>query len=145
MAKLFDYGRSYKEPSNVLRVCNRYPCLEYIQKAGLNKLADEIISSREYSQCFDCSKKKLNEVLKLDKQRYNRLKTMNGGSRTLYLLQQEQKYGGKITKAVPHIRLSYYYTAFAPDGLSAVFRKKKGIFRDSAQKPQVCFGSMWLC
>ena len=98
VAKLFDYGRSYKEPSNVLRVCNRYPCLEYIQKAGLNKLADEIISSREYSQCFDCSKKKLNEVLKLDKQRYNRLKTMNGGSRTLYLLQQEQKYGGKITK-----------------------------------------------
>ena len=53
--------------------------------------------------------------------------------------------GGKITKAVPHIRLSYYYTAFAPDGLSAVFRKKKGIFRDSAQKLQVCFGSMWLC
>ena len=53
--------------------------------------------------------------------------------------------GGKITKAVPHIRLSYYYTAFAPDGLSAVFRKKKGIFRDSAQKPQVRFGSMWLC
>ena len=53
--------------------------------------------------------------------------------------------GGKITKAVPHFRLSTYYTAFAPDGLSAVFRKKKGIFRDSAQKPQVRFGSMWLC
>lgn len=100
VAKLFDYGRSYKEPSYVLRVCNRYPCLEYIQKAGLNKLADEIISSKEYSQCFDCSKKKLNEVLKLDKQRYNKLKEWNGGSNTLYLLQLEQTYGGRITKEI---------------------------------------------
>lgn len=100
VAKLLDYGRSYKEPSYILRVCNRYPCLEYIQKAGLNKLADEIISSREYSQCFDCSKKKLNEVLKLDKQRYNKLKEWNGGSNTLYLLQLEQTYGGRITKEI---------------------------------------------
>lgn len=100
VAKLLDYGRSYKEPSYILRVCNRYPCLEYIQKAGLNKLADEIISSKEYSQCFDCSKKKLNEVLKLDKQRYNKLKEWNGGSNTLYLLQLEQTYGGRITKEI---------------------------------------------
>ena len=42
--------------------------------------------------------------------------------------------GGKITKAVPHIRLSYYYTAFPWYRLSAVFRKKNGIFRDYAQK-----------
>ena len=48
--------------------------------------------------------------------------------------------GGKITKATHQV--FYYYTAFGPAGLSAVFRKKKGIFRDSAQKSSVCFGGL---
>lgn len=100
VAKIMDYGRSYKEPSYILRRLYRYPYIEYLQKAGLHRLVKEIMKAQEYSSCFDTEKKKINEVLKLDKQRYNKLKEWNGGSNTLYLLQLEQTYGGRITKEI---------------------------------------------
>lgn len=98
VARLFDYGRSYRGPVDILQKLYRHPYFEYLQKAGLNKLADEIMKGIEYSQCLDSSKTRLHEVLKLDKQRYNRLREWNGGCRALYLLQLEQCYGGKVTK-----------------------------------------------
>lgn len=100
VAKIMDYGRSYKEPSHILQRLYRYPYIEYLQKAGLHRLVKEIMKAQEYSSCFDTEKKKINEVLKLDKQRYNKLKEWNGGSNTLYLLQLEQTYGGRITKEI---------------------------------------------
>lgn len=100
VAKIMDYGRSYKEPSYILQRLYRYPYIEYLQKAGLHRLVKEIMKAQEYSSCFDAEKKKINEVLKLDKQRYNKLKEWNGGSNTLYLLQLEQTYGGRITKEI---------------------------------------------
>ena len=100
VAKIMDYGRSYKEPSYILQRLYRYPYIEYLQKAGLHRLVKEIMKAQEYSSCFDTEKKKINEVLKLDKQRYNKLKEWNGGSNTLYLLQLEQTYGGRITKEI---------------------------------------------
>lgn len=93
-----DYGRTYVEPAYILRRLYTHPYLEYLQKAGLHRLVDEIMKAQEYSSCFDRTKMRINEVLKLDKQRYNRLKEWNGGSRTLYLLQLEQTYGGKLTQ-----------------------------------------------
>lgn len=96
--KLMDYGRTYVEPAYILRRLYTHPYLEYLQKAGLHRLVDEIMKAQEYSSCFDRTKMRINEVLKLDKQRYNRLKEWNGGSRTLYLLQLEQTYGGKLTQ-----------------------------------------------
>lgn len=100
VAKIMDYGRSYKEPSYILQRLYRYPYIEYLQKAGLHRLVEEIMKAQEYSSCFDTEKKKINEALKLDKQRYNKLKEWNGGSNTLYLLQLEQTYGGRITKEI---------------------------------------------
>lgn len=100
VAKIMDYGRSYKEPSYILQRLYRYPYIEYLQKAGLHRLVKEIMKAQEYSSCFDTEKKKINEVLKLDKQRYNKLKEWNGGSNTLYLLQLERTYGGRITKEI---------------------------------------------
>ena len=100
VAKIMDYGRNYKEPAYILQRLYRYPYIEYLQKAGLHRLTGEIMKAKEYSSCFDPEKKKINEVLKLDKQRYNKLKEWNGGSNTLYLLQLEQTYGGRITKEI---------------------------------------------
>ena len=100
VAKMMDYGRSYQEPVRILQRLYRYPYIEYLQKAGLHRLVREIMEVKEYSSCFDPGKKRINEVLKLDKQRYNRLKEWNGGSNTLYLLQLEQTYGGRITKEI---------------------------------------------
>lgn len=100
VAKIMDYGRSYKEPAYILRRLYKYPYIEYMQKAGLHRLVKEIMKAQEYSSCFDPEKKKINEVLKLDKQRYNKLKEWNGGSNTLYLLQLEQNFGGRITKEI---------------------------------------------
>lgn len=98
VAKIMDYGRSYKDPAYILQRLYRYPYIEYLQKAGLHRLTREIMEAKEYSSCFDPEKKKINEALKLDKQRYNKLKEWNGGSRTTYLLQLEQLYGGKVTR-----------------------------------------------
>lgn len=100
VAKIMDYGRSYKEPAYILQRLYKYPYIEYMQKAGLHRLVKEIMKAQEYSSCFDPEKKKINEVLKLDKQRYNKLKEWNGGSNTLYLLQLEQNFGGRITKEI---------------------------------------------
>lgn len=100
VAKIMDYGRSYKEPAYILRRLYKYPYIEYLQKAGLHRLTREIMEAKEYSSCFDPEKKKINEALKLDKQRYNKLKEWNGGSNTLYLLQLEQNFGGRITKEI---------------------------------------------
>lgn len=100
VAKIMDYGRSYKDPAYILERLYRYPYIEYLQKAGLHRLTREIMEAKEYSSCFDSEKKKINEALKLDKQRYNKLKEWNGGSNTLYLLQLEQTYGGRITKEI---------------------------------------------
>lgn len=100
VAKIMDYGRSYKDPAYILQRLYRYPYIEYLQKAGLHRLTREIMEAKEYSSCFDSEKKKINEALKLDKQRYNKLKEWNGGSNTLYLLQLEQTYGGRITKEI---------------------------------------------
>lgn len=100
VAKIMDYGRSYKDPAYILQWLYRYPYIEYLQKAGLHRLTREIMEAKEYSSCFDSEKKKINEALKLDKQRYNKLKEWNGGSNTLYLLQLEQTYGGRITKEI---------------------------------------------
>ena len=100
VAKMMDYGRSYQEPVHILQRLYRYPYIEYLQKAGLHRLVSEIMEAKEYSSCFDPGKRRINEVLKLDKQRYNRLKEWNGGSNTLYLLQLEQTCGGRITKEI---------------------------------------------
>lgn len=100
VAKIMDYGRSYKDPAYILKRLYRYPYIEYLQKAGLHRLTREIMEAKEYSSCFDSEKKKINEALKLDKQRYNKLKEWNGGSNTLYLLQLEQSFGGRITKEI---------------------------------------------
>lgn len=100
VAKLMRYGREYVEPSFILKTLYYHPYVEYLQKSGLNRLADEIMTGKECSGHMDGTKERIHEVLKLDKQRFQRMKQMNGGRRTLVLLQAEEEYGGKVTEEV---------------------------------------------
>lgn len=100
VAKLMRYGREYVEPSFILKTLYYHPYVEYLQKSGLNRLADEIMTGKECSGHMDGTKERIHEVLKLDKQRFQRMKQINGGRRTLVLLQAEEEYGGKVTEEV---------------------------------------------
>lgn len=69
----------------------KYPCLEQIVKAGLDTLANDILSGKQIEDIADASE--LAKVLGLDNFRLKRLKRLNGGTAHLYWLQHEKKEG----------------------------------------------------
>ncbi len=74
------------------------PYLEYLYKAGLYKLADSLIYETSPYEYIDLNASKLTELLKIDGQRVNRLKEIDGGTSALQLLQYEELHGEKISK-----------------------------------------------
>lgn len=82
-----------------LQRINQYPFLEYLEKSGLSNLVDEIMEAKEEKALFDVYGKRIHEVLMLDKQRFQRLIKLNGGSCVLAALQYERKSGEKVTDA----------------------------------------------
>ena len=68
-----------------------YPCLEYLKKAGLNKINTQILTRKEKRELFDFKANNLKSLLKLDGQRVQRLKEVDGGCNVLEFLQIEQK------------------------------------------------------
>ena len=99
LKKIFRGGeRRRVEPVKLLRKLHQHPYVEYLQKSGLNTLTEEIFHNVERSELFDGSKKRIHEVLKLDKQRFQRLIQWDGGSEILRTLQYEQRTGQKITE-----------------------------------------------
>lgn len=87
---------------------NRYICAyddirftEYLIKAGLYKLADEVIDMGWYaadSICADKNAVKLKDLLRLDGNRMSRLKKMDGGVIALKWLRYEERSGKKISQ-----------------------------------------------
>lgn len=75
------------------------PWLEYLAKAGLTKLAAEIVNTygrwREPSAIFTCGDT-LQDALQMDGNRINRMKQINGGLHALEWLQYEEDTGVKI-------------------------------------------------
>lgn len=74
----------------------RYPYIEYIYKAGLKKLANEIMTGCEFERLFlkgnlavDAGMN-LKTVLQINGQQLRRLKDIDGGSRVLEFLQNER-------------------------------------------------------
>jgi hypothetical protein len=86
---------------DTLEVLKRYPFIEYLQISGLDVLIDEILGRsglRSFDwKLLDMDKKRINDVLRLDKQTFNRYKTLKGGSRTLEALQYESQTGSRLT------------------------------------------------
>lgn len=71
--------------------------MEYLQKSGLEKLMEEIIISENDETLCNGDAARIHEVLQLDKQRFQRMKKMDGGCRTLRALQYEQQTGKKVS------------------------------------------------
>lgn len=106
--KIF-YGGKRKsvEPAYRLHILKSHPYMEYLIKSGLNELVTEIFQSKEDKDLFDESAATINEVLKLDKQRFKRLRKWDGGSDVLRALQHERFTGEKITdKNLSYIKTS---------------------------------------
>ena len=67
------------------------PWVEYLIKAGLTKLTEDILHRWIPQPCLNYDGKKLTEFLKLDGSRVNRLRRLNGGADVLEWLQYEQQ------------------------------------------------------
>lgn len=91
--------RKRVDPISILEILGKHPYLEYLEKSGLSNLVDEIMNGKTRSGLFDTYAKRIDEVLMLDKQRFQRLKRINGGSHTLAALQYERQSGEKVTDA----------------------------------------------
>lgn len=75
------------------------PWMEYIAKAGLTHLASDITNEYRYvdtPKSIDEKARKMKDLLRLDGNRYQRLKRLKGGDIVLKWLQYEQKSGKKI-------------------------------------------------
>ena len=84
-------------PVFILRKLKQYPYIEYLQKSGLHELVNEIMSDVEDTSLFAGTETRIHDVLKLEKQRFQRLKNLDGGCRTLRALQYEQLTGHKVS------------------------------------------------
>lgn len=84
-------------PAYILQRLAQYPELEYLQKSGLQLLSDEIMGATEEQNLFDKNAMTLAGFLKIDKQRVQRLKKINGGCSVLKALQYEQQSNEKLT------------------------------------------------
>ena len=77
------------------------PYLEYLAKAGLTRLAAEIVNTYgwwgEPSTIFQCGDTMV-DVLQIDGNRVNRMKQINGGLHALEWLQYEEDMGVKISQ-----------------------------------------------
>lgn len=89
--------RERVSPVYILQKLRQHPYVEYLQKSGLTTLTDEIMNNCEERELFADNELRLHDVLKLDKQRYQRFKQLNGGSRTLRALQYEIATGYRVT------------------------------------------------
>lgn len=98
LKKAFHGGERTKVPPvRILMKLRQHPYVEYLQKSGLNALTEEILANKEKVSLFDQSQKRIYDVLKLDKQRFQRLIKLDGGSEVLCALQYEQRTGQKVT------------------------------------------------
>lgn len=106
--KIFSDGQKKDVyPTSVLKILKRHPYLEYLEKSGLTKLVKEILQGKEDKTLFKHGKKNIYETCGLDKQRFNRLKKVNGGSHALAALQYEKRTGDKVTDE--HLRSIEFY------------------------------------
>lgn len=80
----------------------KHPYIEYLIKGRYYRLADEIISSYGYWSCpyelMDIAADNIPELLRLERQRANRLRDMDGGIHALEFLQIEERDGIRISQ-----------------------------------------------
>lgn len=97
---LKDYMRGdrgeYVHPGNILKNAMEYPCIEYLEKAGLTALIKELLE-RGGAKGVNRNGETLKEFLGLDKQRIRRLSDLNGSGYMVAALQEERRTGKRIS------------------------------------------------
>lgn len=93
------------EPVKQLKRLHQHPFIEYLEKMGLKNLCADIMRGMDDGRMFDSIGRNVKEILKIDKQRINRLIQMNGDMRILKALQVENRLNIRLADA------QIYYTA----------------------------------
>ena len=87
--------------NTMIRIAPKHKYLEYLLRGRYFNIAKEVIEWgiwREALECLNAQAETLHELLRLDKQRANRLRNMNGNVKTLLALQFEERTGQKISQ-----------------------------------------------
>ena len=84
-------------PAVILATLNRYPMVEYLEKQRFYRFVEEIMSGKMRSGMINNNANNLKDALKINKQRMDRLRRLDGGWKTLKALQHEETKGEKIT------------------------------------------------
>lgn len=88
--------RKIKVDANKVIIHDDEPVLEYLLKCGLHRMAMEVIDKHWYGTKFPHAET-MEQALRVDKQRVNRLKQINGSFRELDWLRYEQMTGRKVS------------------------------------------------
>lgn len=98
MKKIMRGGKRERvNPVFILMKLHQHPYIEYLQKSGLETLVEEIMLNIEKKELFETTETRIHDVLKLDKQRFQRLKKVNGGCQILRALQHERVSGQRVS------------------------------------------------
>ena len=98
LKKLFHGGeRKRVDATYILGILEDFPFVEYLGKSGLHKLMREIMEGDVNRTFFDREAPRINEVLKLNKQEFSRLRQIDGGQNVVQALRYEQNSGDRLT------------------------------------------------
>lgn len=98
LKKLFGGGeRKEINATHILGILEDFPFVEYLGKSGLHKLMREIMEGDVNRTFFDREAPRINEVLKLNKQEFSRLRQIDGGQNVVQALRYEQNSGDRLT------------------------------------------------
>ena len=98
---LAEAGRCF-DANNMIMYAATHPAWEYLSKTGLTRLIEEDTKGLSFYRCgtfLNHNGRTAQEVLRVDGNRINRLRQMNGGRIVLSWLQYEQTMGMKIQTA----------------------------------------------
>lgn len=94
-------GNATLDYNTMIRIASKHKYLEYLLRGRYFNIAKEVIERgmwRETLEWLNAQAETLHELLRLDKQRANRLRNMNGNVKTLLALQFEERTGQKISQ-----------------------------------------------
>lgn len=94
-------GNATLDYNTMIRIAPKHKYLEYLLRGRYFNIAKEVIERgiwRETPEWLNAQAETLHELLRLDKQRANRLRNMNGNVKTLLALQFEERTGQKISQ-----------------------------------------------
>lgn len=86
------------DAERILHTVMKYACIEYVQKAGLYTIENELLETEGFQQEYDVSANTLSGFLKMDKQRIHRLREIDGNIWAVKALRYEEKTGDKVSQ-----------------------------------------------